>query len=130
MLTEEQSTGDKMEQFRSEVAGLRLRAGGQRRDTVLLIVGALLMVGGVVAALIVYEASLSKSNALDVASEQILAVSMIGLTVVGAALFVFASLARFLRFWMLRQLYESQAHVDHLVDSLRSEAGGRSRSSR
>lgn len=129
-MTEEESTGDKMDQFRAEVAGLRLRAGGQRRDTVLLILGALLMIGGFVAALIVYEASLSKSNALDVASEQILAVSMVGLTVIGAALFVFASLARFLRFWMLRQLYESQAHVDHLVDSLRGEVGGRGRASR
>ena len=113
------STEAKIEQFRAEVAGLRLRTGGQRRDTALLIIGALLMVGGFVAALITYEASLHQSSALNLGSEQILAVAMLALTVLGAALFVFASLARFLRFWMLRQLYEGQAHVDHLVESLR-----------
>lgn len=124
MLTEE-----KIEQFRGEVAGLKLRTGGQRRDTVLQIIGAVLMVGGFVAALIDYEASLSQNSSLNLASEQILAISMIGLVVIGAALFVFASLARFLRFWMLRQLYEGQAHVDDLVESLRGgSAAGRSRS--
>ena len=112
------ATDEKIEQFRAEVADLRLRAGGQRRDTVLLVVGALLMVGGLVAALITYEASLHQSSALNIGSEQILAVSMLALTVIGAALFVFASVARFLRFWMLRQLYEGQAHVDDLVERL------------
>ena len=124
MLTEE-----KIDQFRSEVAGLKLRTGGQRRDTALQIIGALLMVGGFVAALIDYEASLSQNSALNLASEQILAICFVGLIVVGAAVFVFASLARFLRFWMLRQLYEGQAHVDDLVESLRGAPGaGRSRS--
>lgn len=112
------ATDEKIEQFRSEVADLRLRAGGQRRDTVLLVVGALLMVGGLVAALITYEVSLHQSSALNIGSEQILAISMLALTVIGAALFVFASVARFLRFWMLRQLYEGQAHIDDLVERL------------
>ena len=112
------ATDEKIEQFRAEVADLRLRAGGQRRDTALLVVGALLMSGGLVAALITYEASLHQSSALNIGSEQILALSMVALTVIGAALFVFASLARFLRFWMLRQLYEGQAHVDDLVERL------------
>lgn len=116
-------TDDKIEQFRSEVAGLRLRTGGQRRDTALQIVGGVLMLAGLVAALLTYEASLSKKSVLDVGSEQILAISMLALTVVGAALFVFASVARFLRFWMLRQLYEGQAHVDDLVERISGRSG-------
>jgi hypothetical protein len=112
------ATDEKIEQFRAQVADLRLRPGGQRRDAALVVVGALLMVGGLVAALITYEASLHQSSALNIGSEQILAVSMLALTVIGAALFVFASMARFLRFWMLRQLYEGQAHVDDLVERL------------
>jgi hypothetical protein len=35
--------------------------------------------------------------------------------------FVRYSLARFLRFWLLRQLYEGQAHIDQVVAAL----GGR-----
>lgn len=112
------ATEEKIDEFRAKVGELRLRPGGQRRDTVLLVVGALLMVGGLVAALITYEASLHQSSALNIGSEQILAISMLALTVIGAALFGFAAMARFLRIWLLRQLYEGQAHVDDLVERL------------
>jgi hypothetical protein len=43
---------------------------------------------------------------------------MLGLSVAGAAVFLRYSLARFLRFWLLRQLYEGQAHMDRLVSTL------------
>jgi len=111
-------TDDKIEEFRSAVADLKLRSGRQRSDLVKEIVGAVLMVGGFVAGLIIYESSLSQGSALNLASEQILALTMLGLVVIGAALFVSGTLARFLRVWMLRQLYEGQAHVDDLVESI------------
>ncbi|HUJ63904.1 MAG TPA: hypothetical protein VLX59_00090 [Acidimicrobiales bacterium] len=111
-------TDDKIEEFRAAVADLKLRSGRQRSDLVKEIVGAVLMVGGFVAGLIIYESSLSQGSALNLASEQILALTMLGLVVIGAALFVSGTLARFLRVWMLRQLYEGQAHVDHLVESI------------
>lgn len=111
-------TDDKVEQFRTAVAELKLRTSRTRGDLVRQVIGGLLMLGGFVAGLIIYEQSLSQSSALNLASEQILALTMLGLIVIGAALFVSASLARFLRFWMLRQLYEGQAHIDQLVDSI------------
>jgi hypothetical protein len=116
-------TDDKIEEFRAAVADLKLRSGRQRSDLIKEIVGAVLMVGGFVAGLIIYESSLSQGSALNLASEQILALTMLGLVVIGAALFVSGTMARFLRVWMLRQLYEGQAHVDHLVESIRD--GGR-----
>ena len=116
-------TDDKIEEFRAAVADLKLRSGRQRSDLIKEIVGAVLMVGGFVAGLIIYESSLSQGSALNLASEQILALTMLGLVVIGAALFVSGTMARFLRVWMLRQLYEGQAQVDHLVESIRG--GGR-----
>jgi hypothetical protein len=111
-------TDDKIEQFRAAVAELKLRTTRTRGDLIRQVVGGLLMVGGFVAGLIIYEQSLSQSSALNLASEQILALAMLGLIVIGAALFVSASLSRFLRFWLLRNLYEGQAHVDQIVESL------------
>jgi hypothetical protein len=35
------------------------------------------------------------------------------------------SLARFLRFWLLRQLYEGQAHVDEVVAALTGQGDSR-----
>ena len=40
------------------------------------------------------------------------------LTLIGAALFLRYSMAKFLRFWLLRQIYESQSHVDQLTAAL------------
>jgi hypothetical protein len=114
-------TDDKIEEFRAAVADLKLRSGRQRSDLIKEIVGAVLMVGGFVAGLIIYESSLSQGSALNLASEQILALTMLGLVVIGAALFVSGTMARFLRVWMLRQLYEGQAHVDSLVQSIRGD---------
>ncbi len=116
-------TDDKIEQFRTAVAELKLRTSRTRGDLVRQVIGGLLMLGGFVAGLIIYEQSLSQSSALNLASEQILALAMLGLVVIGAALFVSASLARFLRFWMLRQLYEGQAHIDQLVDTIGPSRG-------
>jgi uncharacterized membrane protein len=116
-------TDDKIEEFRAAVADLKLRSGRQRSDLIKEIVGAVLMVGGFVAGLIIYESSLSQGSSLNLASEQILALTMLGLVVIGAALFVSGTMARFLRVWMLRQLYEGQAHVDHLVESIRGGRG-------
>ena len=118
MTNDNMVTDNKIDEFRVAVSDLKLKTGRQRVDTVLQIVGAILMVGGVVAALITYEVSLSQSSSLNLQSYQILAVVWLSLVVIGAALFLFGSLARFLRFWMLRQLYEGQDHVDRLVGSL------------
>jgi hypothetical protein len=111
-------TDDKIEQFRASVAELKLRTTKTTGDLVRQIIGGLLMLGGFIAGLIIYEQSLSQSSALNLASEQILALTMLGVIVIGAALFVSSTLARFLRFWLLRNLYEGQAHIDQLVDSL------------
>jgi hypothetical protein len=43
---------------------------------------------------------------------------MLAVAVTGAAVFLRYSLARFLRFWLLRQLYEGQSHIDQIVGAL------------
>ena len=45
---------------------------------------------------------------------------MLAVTAVGAAVFLRYSLARFLRLWLLRQLYEGQAHVDQVAEAVRT----------
>jgi hypothetical protein len=85
---------------------------------VLQVLGAVLMVAAVAVALITYSASLNQSDTRDVLSSGILAVAMLGVAVLGAAIFLRYSMARFLRLWLLRQLYEGQANVDRVVDAV------------
>src|SRR5712692_4581885 len=101
---------DRMDQFKSDVSEMKLKTGTASRDTLFQVSGALLMVVAVVVALITYSASLNQSDTRDVLSSGILAVAMLGVAVLGAAVF--------LRHWLLRQLYESQANVERVVDAI------------
>ena len=105
---------ERIARLEQEAANLKVR-NSAKRDGILQAVGALMMVGGVVVAFVAYQLSLDKADDRDIESLIILAISMLGVSVVGAAVFLRYSLARFLRFWLLRQLYEGQAHVDRLV---------------
>ena len=78
-------------------------------------------------ALVAYKVSLDKSDPRDISSLEILAVGMLALAVVGAAVFLRYSLGRFLRFWLLRQMYEGQAHVDQVVAAVREPAAAEER---
>jgi hypothetical protein len=113
------STNARIDQFRSDVSEMKLRTGTAGRDTAWTVVGAVLMAVGVIGAFIVYQASLNQDDQRDVESGVILAVTLLGVAVAGAALFVRYSIARFLRLWLLRQLYEGQANTDRLVEAIR-----------
>jgi hypothetical protein len=108
---------ERIARLEQEAAHLKVSTSA-RRDGILQAVGALAMVAGVVVAFVAYQLSLDKADDRDIQSLTILAVSMLGLSVAGAAVFLRYSLARFLRFWLLRQLYEGQAHMDRLVGAL------------
>jgi hypothetical protein len=112
------TTSDRMDQFKSDVSDMKLKTGTANRDTLLQMSGALLMVAAVAVALITYSASLNQSDTRDVLSSGILAVAMLGVAVLGAAIFLRYSMAKFLRLWLLRQLYEGQANVDRVVDAI------------
>lgn len=107
------------EQFHADVAELKLKSRRGRRDGLWRVVGVVLMLVGAVAGFLVYETSLSKSDFRDIQSEQILAIAFLAVAVLGAALYIAATVGSLLRVWLLRQLYEGQQHVDLLAEALR-----------
>ena len=108
---------DRIERLKTDAAELKV-GGGAGRDGLYQAAGAVAMGVGVAVALLAYSMSLGKDDSRDIQSLQILAIAMLALAIVGAAVFVRYSLARFLRFWLLRQLYEGQAHIDQVVTAL------------
>jgi hypothetical protein len=108
---------ERMQRLQDEAARLNVAKAG-RRDGLWQAVGAAAMVAGVALAFLAYQLSLGKDDARDIESLQILAISMLALAVAGGAVFLRYSLARFLRFWLLRQLLEGQAHIDAVVEAL------------
>jgi hypothetical protein len=112
------STNGRIDRFRTEAAELNLKTSSQSRDSLLQGLGLALMVIAVVVAFVAYQASLGSSDSRDIQSYIVLAVAMLALAVLGGALFLRYSMAKFLRFWLLRQLYEGQAHVDQVVAAM------------
>jgi hypothetical protein len=118
MQTTTMATNERLERFKAEAADLNLKAGNAGRERLWMGAGLALMGIGVVVALLAYQASLSADDSRDIQSYTILAVAMVGVVIAGAAVFLRYSLARFLRLWLLRQLYEGQAHLDQVVQAI------------
>ena len=96
------------EQFEEEIAAVRIRTGKAEAEQRWTLLGLGLLIAGPVISLIAYFASKGMSDSRDIYSTMILVFFGIGLSIAGAALFLRYSLARFLRFWLLRLIYEQQ----------------------
>jgi len=117
---------NRIERFRQEVAELKTATNRGTAEQLLLRFAVVLMVAGV---LIGFGAFLSSHHSgADVVGQAnqrdmiVLALAGVALTIVGAALYLRHSFARFLRFWMLRHLYESHTLPrDEVVEPASSE---------
>ena len=114
---------DRTEQFKAEIAEMKLKTGRTNVENVLEMLGVVLMVAGIAIALGAYKASLnvtatpgSNVDVLDSNSYLPLAVAGLAISVTGGFVFLRYSLAKFLRFWLLRQIHEQRIAID--------EAGG------
>ena len=111
-------TSTRIEQFKSDVSDMKLKTGTASRETGLLTLGIVLMVLGVVGAFLIYQSSLNENDPRNIQSDIIFAITSLAVTVAGAAVFVRYSIAKFMRIWLLRQLYETQANTDRIVDAI------------
>lgn len=106
------------EEFKQEIAGMRLRDPSTSRDRALLRLGTLLMVVGVVLGITAYLGTHTSNDPLEQRDYIVVALIGVSLTIVGAALFVRYSVGQFLRFWLARLTYEHEAQTDRVVEAL------------
>lgn len=111
---------ERQEAFHQAVATQKLKTDRARSDRPLTVLGGLLMVVGVIGAFVAYSASLSQDDLRDVGSSQTLALAFLALTVLGAAVYAAAAVARVLRVWLLRQLIDSEARSAEFQQALRA----------
>ena len=111
----------RIDQFKADVAGLELKTPADTNERWFLIAGIGLMVFGIVVILGGYWGA----SGTAIVSQQLPyllsgGVLGIGIMIAGAALFVRYSLSRYLRFWLIREIYEQRAQTDRVVESLAS----------
>jgi hypothetical protein len=112
-------SNDRAEQFKADIAEMKLKTGRTGAERLLQLLGAALMVAGIAIALGAYSASLNVAatpgtnvDLLDSNSFIALAIAGVAISVTGGFLFLRYSLARFLRFWLLRQAYEQRVAIE------------------
>lgn len=117
---------DRISQFKSDIADMKLKTGAGNKENLLQVAGAVLMVAGIALAFIAYMACRNvtpnvarQAPLVDGNTYLALAITGLAVAVSGAAMFLRYSLAKFMRIWLLRQMYESQAHIDQVVAAVR-----------
>ncbi|MCZ7537032.1 MAG: hypothetical protein M5T61_14770 [Acidimicrobiia bacterium] len=106
----------RVEEFKAEIAEMRLKDPATARDRMLLRAGAALMIVGVVLAIVAYFGSHGTQSSLAQRDYLVTAVIGLCLTVAGGALFLRYSMAQFLRFWLARIAYEHQMAADRIIE--------------
>ena len=115
----------RIEQFKAEIEDLKLRGSSSEGEQRLLVLGVALAVVGL--ALAIYGGIQVMNSGGSPADQRAFTAtgSFIGIALIiaGAALFIRYSLARYMRFWLIRMTYESRANTDRIVDAIERASG-------
>lgn len=113
-----QGQPDRIEQFKADIAELRLSEPSSARDQVALRFGLAGLALGVILPPVAYAMSHGTTNALGQRDAIILALIGVSCAVAGGFLYLKAALADFLRFWLLRDLHERRIQTDRILERL------------
>ena len=118
---------DRVEAFQQEIQSMKLKAGGAEGESRLLLLGVLMGVAGIALTIVGGIQVAGDANQYNQRAAMATGTFLgIALLIGGAALFVRYSLARYLRFWLVRLVHESRANTDRIVEAI--ERTGRSES--
>jgi len=129
MTTTQGSGTDRLAQFRDEIATLDVHTPADGDDRRMLWAGIGLVLAGVVCIFFGYWTASGTTNLLD-QTPAMISGGLFGVALVsaGSALFVRYSMSRYMRYWLLRLVYEQRLQTDRQVEVLeRIEAGLRGR---
>jgi hypothetical protein len=112
---------DRIEQFKADIADLRITDPSSSRDLLATRLGVAGMVVGVILGLYAYSLSYGASGDNPAPQQRdAMIIALIGVTVAisGAALYLKGAVSTFLRFWLVRDLHERRAQTDRVVQQL------------
>lgn len=102
-------TSERREKFEADIAQVQVKTGTAAGEQRLIMAGIALMAIGAVVALFATLSSGGQSDTRDILTLVIMGTFGLSLVIAGAAVFLRYSLGRFMRFWLLRMIYEQQS---------------------
>lgn len=106
----------RIEAFAEEVERLKITGGKANPERMLSKLGGLGMIAGIIVSLLAWQGTRSSTTDLDVADFGALGTLGLALVIVGTGLFAVMSLRRYLRYWLVRLIFELRDQADRSVD--------------
>ena len=117
-------SSSRLAQFEAEVGKLKVTGGGANPERLGSQWGIGLTILGFVVVVISWWSALDAKGdgaAVSALRAQIFALIGIGIAVVGIVIWVRNSLTRYLRYWIIRLVYEQREQTEQLIQALRDE---------
>ena len=111
----------RLAEFEEEVRKLKITGGGANPERLGAQWGIGLTILGFVIAIIAWWSALDSTSTLSNLRSQIFAVIGIGLAIVGIAIWLRNSLTRYLRYWIIRLVFEQREQTEQLIEALKRE---------
>ena len=119
-------SSSRLAQFEAEVAKLKVTGGGANPERLGSQWGIGLTILGFVIAIISWWSAQDSKDVNVILRSQIFAFIGVGLAIVGIVIWVRNSLTRYLRYWIIRLVYEQREQTEQLIQALRDKQYARS----
>lgn len=113
-------SSERLARFEQEVAGLKVGVGGSNPERVGTIIGIALGVVGLVVAVIGYSQAQSADRNEFIFRYQILTGIGLAIALIGAVVWIRNSITRYMRWWLVRLVYEQREQTDRLIEAMRN----------
>jgi hypothetical protein len=113
-------SSSRLAQFEEEVTKLKVSGGGANPERTAERVGIGLIVFGFVIAFLSWWSAYNAGSFEDIHRAAIFALIGVGVALVGAIVWLRNSLTRYLRYWIIRLVYEQREQTDRLLDHERN----------
>ncbi len=114
-------SSSRLAQFEAEVAKLKVTGGGANPERLGSRWGIGLTILGFVVAIISWWSALDGKDALSVLRAETFAFIGVGIAVVGIVIWARNSLTRYLRYWIIRLVYEQREQTEQLIQARRDD---------
>ena len=134
-MTDQDASGmsPRLEEFRAEVENIGVTGGGASPERLGTIAGLILLVVGLGVALIAAlsqrgdaaagDATAMLSEVVSSNNGMIVVVLGLSLAIIGGLIWVRNSLTRYLRYWLVRLIYEDRSNTDRLIEAIQESQG-------
>lgn len=105
--------------FEHEVSKLKVSGGGANPERLAERWGIGLTITGFVVAFISWWSAFNAGRFEDIYRAEIFAIIGVGIAIVGIVIWIRNSMTRYLRYWIIRLVYEQREQADRVVDAIK-----------